>query len=109
MHHRTWYLENSYLNIHDYIKGVGFQLCDIRFHLAPEVHAEARTQGDIILSNKKGHPIARITSAQNVTLNIENSTWHPEFGKVVPNLCISILVKGKAPFSHVTKFEWLRK
>ena len=108
-HRRTWCLENSNLTIHDDIIGAGFQLCDIRFHLAPEVRAEACTQGDVLLSNSRGHHIARITSAQNVTLNIENSTWHPEFGKAVPNLCISIRLKGNAPFSHISTFEWGKK
>jgi hypothetical protein len=47
--------------------------------------------------------------AQNAILKIENSTWHPEFGKVVPNLCISIRLEGNAPFSHITRFEWSKK
>lgn len=108
-HRRTWCLESSSLTIHDDIIGAGFQICDIRFHLAPEVYAEVCAEGSILLSDRKGHQIARIASVQNVILNIEKSTWHPEFGKVVPNLCISIRLEGNAPFSHITRFEWSKK
>lgn len=108
-HRRTWCLKNSSLTIQDDIIGTDLQTCDIRFHLAPGVRAEAPNQGTVLLSDSKGHHIARVGFAQNGTLNIENSTWHPEFGKVVPNKCISIRVTKNAPFSHVTTFEWSEK
>ena len=108
-HRRTWCLENGNLTIQDDIIGTGFQLCNIRFHLAPDVDAEVCAQRGVLLSDGKGHRIARIALAQNAILNIENSTWHPEFGKVVPNLCISIRLEGNAPFSHITRFEWSKK
>ena len=36
-------------------------------------------------------------------------TWHPEFGKSVSNLCISIRLNDSAPYSHLTTFEWSKK
>ena len=109
LHRRTWCLKNSSLTIHDDIIGTNFQPCDIRFHLAPEIHAEISSQGTVLLSDGKGDHIARVSFAKKGTLNIENSTWHPEFGKVVPNLCISIRLNENAPYSHLTTFEWSKK
>jgi uncharacterized heparinase superfamily protein len=108
-HRRTWCLENSSLTIHDDIIGTNFQPCEIRLHLAPEVHAEVPGQGAVLLSDGKGHHIARVSFSNKGTLNIENGTWHPEFGMAVPNQCISIRVTENAPFSHVTTFEWSEK
>lgn len=106
LHRRTWCLKNSSLAIHDKIMGTKFQPCDIRFYLAPEVHAEAYGQNTVVLSDSKGHNIARVSCASKGTLIIENTTWHPEFGKVVPNLCLLIRIKNCAPYSHLTTFEW---
>ena len=108
-HRRTWCLKNSSLTIRDDIIGTNHQPCDIRFHLAPEVHAEVSGQGTIILSDGKGNHIARVSFAQTATLIIENSTWHPNFGKSVPNLCISIRLNESAPYSHLTTFEWSKE
>lgn len=109
VHRRAWCLKNNSLTIQDDIMGNGTQHCDIRFHLAPEVHAEASSQGAVLLSDVKGKHIARVSFDQKGVMSIESSTWHPEFGMAVPNQCISIRVAENAPFSHVTTFEWSEK
>lgn len=109
VHRRAWCLKNNSLTIQDDIMGNGTQPCDIRFHLAPEVHAEASSQGAVLLSDVKGKHIARVSFGQKGVMSIESSTWHPEFGMAVPNQCISIRVAENAPFSHVTTFEWSEK
>lgn len=108
-HRRTWCLEDRKLIVEDEIIGTGLQPCEIRFHLAPEVRAEASGQGALLLSVGKGDHIAQVSFSSKGTLNIEKSTWHPEFGKAVPNQCISIRLAENAPLSHVTTFEWSEK
>lgn len=105
-HRRTWRLECSNLSIYDQILGSGSQFSDIRFHLAPDVHAEESGPGKILLFCHKEQNMVHVSFDSRGTINIENSTWHPEFGKGVPNLCISICLNGHAPYSHLTKFEW---
>ena len=106
MHRRTWCLEKSSLTVHDDIIGRNSQPCDIRFHLAPDIYVKACNHGTTILSDCDGNQIAKVSFTPKGAMNIENSTWHPEFGKVVPNLCISIKFNENAPYSHSTKFEW---
>lgn len=105
-HRRFWCLKNNSLTIQDHIIGTNLQHCEIRFHLAPEVYAETPSQGIVILTDSNGDHISQVNCSQKGTLNIEKSTWHPEFGKVLPNLCISILLNESAPFSHLTTIEW---
>jgi uncharacterized heparinase superfamily protein len=108
-HRRTWCLEKSSLTILDDITGANLQPCDIRFHLAPEIHAEVSSQGTVQLSDGRGSHIARVSFTHKGTLSIESSTWHPEFGKAVPNLCISIRLIDNAPYNYLTTFEWNEK
>ena len=106
IHRRTWCLEKNSLTIHDDIIGRNFQSCDIRFHLAPDIYVKACSHGTAILSDCNGNQIVKVSSTPKRALNIENSSWHPEFGKIVPNLCISIKFNERAPCSQSTKFEW---
>ncbi len=109
LHSRNWCLGNSSLAVNDCVTGDGSQLCDIRFYLAPGINAEVISKDDILLTDGEGQYIARVTSTQKEKLSIKKSTWHPEFGKVVSNLCISIRFNRNAPCSHITTFDWSKK
>ena len=105
-HRRTWYLEDSSLTIHDDIIGSGSPALDIRFHLAPNIYVQDCNHEMEIFSSFDKRKIACVRFTQRDAVNIENSTWHPEFGKEIPNLCISIKFEKNLPYSHSTIFKW---
>ena len=86
VHRRLWRLSDRSLSVHDIISGK-FQTAIARYHLHPDVKAECNgRQGRLILP--KGQRIDWTVTAGDV--EITKSTWHPEFGKSIPSLCLEI-------------------
>ena len=106
-HRRTWCLENSSLTIHDDIIGSGSPALDIRGFTLHQIFMfkTAITKWEFFLAFDK-RKIAFVRFTQRDAVNIENSTWHPEFGKEISNLCISIKFEKNLPYSHSTIFKW---
>jgi uncharacterized heparinase superfamily protein len=98
VHHRTWRLDAFGLSVIDRVEGP-YQRAEARFHFHPALKVEidgCKSHGTIIL------PDGAVLTWQlnDGTARLEPSTWHPRFGSVEPNLCMTVhLVDGRSAMS----------
>ena len=88
VHTRKWTLTEEVLSIKDNIDGP-FSSAISHFHLHPEVSAEL-LDDTITIYLPNGHAL-ELTTAGGIA-QLEQSTWHPGFGKVIPSQKISIFM-----------------
>lgn len=87
LHRRTWKLSDNSLLITDFISKSA-KSAESRFHLHPDLYVElqATDAGVIILPN--GNILNWKTDGRAVSL--EKSSWHPQFGISLSNICIVV-------------------
>ncbi len=84
-HSRRWSLTEERLVIDDKVTGA-FEKAEVRFHLHPDVEI-LRTDGTgVLLRAINGEKVA--VSFENGEIVIEQGTWHPFFGRAIPNMCL---------------------
>ncbi len=105
VHKRTWCLEDRGLMVVDRVYGAGCHRVELRFHLAPELRAEQRTDRTIVVKNEGGEPLF-ILSIEGETADIEQSSWHPQFGIVIPSQAILVHAVVNLPTELRTHIRW---
>ncbi|HEY2682919.1 MAG TPA: alginate lyase family protein [Steroidobacteraceae bacterium] len=92
IHHREWRIEASGIRVHDSVKG-SFGSAESRFHLHPDVTAHRGEDANTWrLGIMGGELQVRFEGARSVELL--DTTWHPEFGRTVPNKCLVARFQG---------------
>jgi uncharacterized heparinase superfamily protein len=92
VHRRTWTLSDGEFSVRDAIEG-GFQCAAGRLHFHPEIEVK-------MTDTENGGEIRRpdgtilIFELTNASGRIVPSTWHPEFGRSVPNACLEYAFNG---------------
>ncbi|MDX2369610.1 MAG: alginate lyase family protein [Colwellia sp.] len=81
IHHRTWNVSLTSCEIYDTLQG-DFDSAIGYLHLHPDVKIISYQNGKCILQSDKYEVELEVCGA---SLIIEDSTWHPEFGVVVPS------------------------
>lgn len=72
-----------------------------RYHLHPSVEVECLNSGTAVLRLPDGQSLKIHCKGGDV--QVEPSTWHPEFGLSIPNLCLVLpMADGEASLSIVT-------
>jgi len=99
LHKRKWMLSSSCLTITDTITNIN-HTAKAYYHFHPEVTLKqlSDNSGKIILSN--GKEILWITTGAPV--QIITSTWHPEFGVIIPNTCLILPLRDKGATIKLT-------
>ena len=102
LHKRSWLMEKTNLQIIDKIDGI-FEHAIGYLHLHPDINI-------IEYSNRNcrlmcGDYFVNI-SVKNGELSIVDSTWHPEFGKSVPNVALKVEYLANEVSTNI---EWLKK
>lgn len=104
VHSRQWTFGNSELVVEDTISG-SFKTAEARFHLHPEIRIHAVERGSdqrgVVLLLSDGRRID--FSVEGGLVRVEESTWHPEFGRSEPNVCLAVGFGG--PVLR-TSFRW---
>lgn len=102
-HRRRWKLGRDRLEITDTVVGK-FTKAQARFHFHPDVVVAcpgSATKVRLHLGSTGRTATFSTTGADG--LRTEASTWHPEFGRSVPNVCL-VADLGTGPL--VTRIEW---
>jgi uncharacterized heparinase superfamily protein len=91
VHRREYILEESCLRVRDRIRG-GFETAAARFHFHPDV---------AFTMIEAGRGKGRLPGGEPFSIHVEKgvarlvgSTWHPEFGKSIPSLCLEVSLSG---------------
>jgi uncharacterized heparinase superfamily protein len=92
IHARQWCFEAGSLRIFDTINGP-HTTAEARFHLHPDVLCKQMDVGTIALMLPGGEKCIITFSAHQIEL--EKSSYHPEFGISLPSICISVPFTGE--------------
>lgn len=88
-HVRKWNISSGSMMIEDEITGC-FLTAEARFHLHPEIKIEdgQSAGGRVTLLLRDGQKVE--FAVEDGTLRLESSSWHPNFGEDVPNVCLAV-------------------
>ncbi|MDX1711969.1 MAG: heparinase II/III-family protein, partial [Rhodovibrionaceae bacterium] len=93
MHRRRWSLSAGRLQIADEVAPAA--PAEARFHLHPDVAIERGEGSHGTLHLASGEIVG--WRARAAEIRIEETTWHPEFGRSIPNKCLVLsLSDGRA-------------
>ena len=84
-HTRRWCLDAQSLAIEDRVTG-SFARAQARFHLHPGIAVKTADERSLTLSTASGPVTVAFEGSSSV--NVEQSTWHPQFGVSIANRCI---------------------
>jgi len=90
LHKRRWLLKNDSLEITDTILGQ-YDAAEAFLYLHPDVSI-LKSENDLVIIKHSGSYEA-ILRVRGGDLIVKDSTFHPEFGEVLPNKCIQIIFK----------------
>jgi uncharacterized heparinase superfamily protein len=104
-HLRRWLFTENALVVEDRVSG-SFGRAEARFHLHPSVKLDEHCKdsgggAQVVLQLPQGQKIH--VSVEGGALRKEAATWHPEFGRREPNLCLVVDFSRSA---LRTQFEW---
>ncbi len=86
VHRRTWTLSAQELLIEDIIEG-RFRSAKCYFHLHPEIQVQRGPGPELQLTDSRGMRLEMHFEGA-ASIDVEDSTWHPEFGVALVNRCI---------------------
>jgi uncharacterized heparinase superfamily protein len=102
-HRRTWRLENGELSIEDEVPG-RVRSAVAYFHLHPEISARRVADGVLRLSDG-GRALVDIRFEGAGRIEVAESTWHPQFGRTLPNLRIAASLSGPRLITRIRRSE----
>ncbi len=93
IHRRRWSIGAHTLTVLDRLEG-RYADAQARFHFHPGVRIENESTGTLRLSLPGGQRILMRVSRGRAF--IEDSSYHPEFGRSIPNRCVAVALDGGA-------------
>ena len=100
-HRRSWNLHRGRLLIEDYLEG-RFTSAIAYYHLHPEIAVAQLSAYELELSPTSMGAL-RVSFESAAEVKVVKTTWHPEFGLAVPNLCIQARFRSSILAARV---EW---
>jgi uncharacterized heparinase superfamily protein len=97
-HERSWSVTQSSINIVDTLAGK-FDTAISFLHLHPDVQVLKISKNVITLITDEYTVNVKVEGAG---ISIEDTTWHPEFGKVIPNKKITLMFNKNIMKSTIT-------
>lgn len=94
-HSREWRLDDGSLSIVDRLEGA-YTSARSALHLSPEVRVERAG-----VSLRRG-PLSIDVEQQGGRLRCEDGTWHPGFGRTIPNLCLRTTLHSPSLHTRIT-------
>ena len=93
-HARGWRFDGDGLVLNDALEG-RFDAAVSRLHLHPDVEAEAG--GAAVALTREGAGALTLCSSDGSAPHVAAGTWHPGFGRSVPNLHVRCALSPAAP------------
>jgi uncharacterized heparinase superfamily protein len=89
VHCRRWIFDAKSLTIEDTVKGL-INDAVAYFHLHPDVRVDVTKmrQHQVVLQLRTGQQVR--FAVEGGCLEVVGSSWHPQFGKAVPNSCLTV-------------------
>jgi uncharacterized heparinase superfamily protein len=106
-HHRRWQLGTDQLLIQDRVTGGSDHDCLLVFPLRPGLTAYVMGKNAVDVADSLMRTVARFTFDRGDVV-VQPGTWHPEFGKSIPNMHIALRVQTACPSTIETRITWQR-
>jgi uncharacterized heparinase superfamily protein len=103
-HCRKWIFSDQLLVVEDFIKGKNHHEVDVIFPLHPLVNLLELSENKVIL-DLLGNKIY-INFEGNGLLDVEKSSYHPEFGLSIENRTLHFRLSGELPLNLTTNISW---
>lgn len=94
-HLREWRLDDGSLSIVDRLTG-DYTSARSALHLHPDVHVERAGE------RLRRGPLPVDVRLEGGRLRCEDGTWHPSFGRTVPNICLRTTLQSKTLHSRIS-------
>lgn len=108
LHHRQWTLTQGSLAVLDRVTGTGTHTIEVFYHLRPGITCRQMTGTTLELQDSvSGTVVVMTVNGANPT--VQPSSWHPEFGLTIDNLCIHVTLTGELPVRIETLLSWTPK
>jgi uncharacterized heparinase superfamily protein len=104
-HSRRWKLGANELLIQDRMTGNGDHNCLFVYPLRPGLTARLNGNNVVDVMDTSRRSIATFAFDRG-DVAIEPGTWHPEFGKSIPNLHIRLRLHARFPSTIETRITW---
>lgn len=105
VHRRTWQLKESSLLVRDRLEGAGRHNIEAWFHLAPGLCAGPDTEKRIVVQRDDGSRVFTF-SIEGGDVEVEPSSWHPEFGRTILTQAIRVHATANFPTELKTEIMW---
>lgn len=105
-HKRTWEIMQNGIKIIDKLEGRGHHQIEVFFHIHPNWFINLENQYQIILSLPGLENYLRV-NLSGLNVDVRESSYYPEFGKVMQNYTIRAHGWVDLPYEFVTKLEIL--
>ncbi len=107
VHIRSWIMEHGRLEINDRVEGSGYHSIEIQYFLSPEIEVKRLSDIEVLLlDGETSKEIAVVRAEFGAKIAIKQTTWHPQFGLSLPNICLRIAIQTELPFAHTTNLSW---
>lgn len=104
-HWRRWQLDDCRLVIADEVRGAGNHDVEIFFHLHPDWEARLHGRQCDVVHGGAGM-FMRFEFDDSLSVELTQSTYHPEFGLSIPNVRIRCRFWGNLPRRFETRLHW---
>jgi len=110
-HQRRIELREGSLAVIDTVRGSYRHCIQGSWHLHPDIDVQRmgeRSSAGFLLRIPAGDEVREAALAVHgpVALTVEECTWHPEFGRVVPNKRVLFRYDGPLPVTVTTHLQW---
>lgn len=104
VHCRRWIFKDRMLKILDKVEGKGIHNIVSYFHLHPDINVLLRKNEVLLILNENRKIRMNIARAKKIEIN--HSTYHPEFGKKIPSNVIKCQYYDALPSGAEIEFHW---
>jgi hypothetical protein len=107
VHRRAWRLYEGSFEVDDALTGSGRHLIEICFHLGPGLVPKRDVNGHLqLIDEENGLRLASLLSSEPSAVCLEQTSWHPFFGRSIPSWSVIVKMRQALPFEHQAVFEW---
>jgi len=106
IHRRGWTLDAKALSVRDRIDGSGTHFFEMAYHFHPDLILESTGPEAYAVFRKDGGRVLAVQVDPNMAWQVEEGSWHPEFGVSVTNWRLRGTYRGQLPMEVETGFLW---
>jgi uncharacterized heparinase superfamily protein len=107
IHRREWRIEDGLLTVVDEISGSSQHDVKLNFPFSPNFRLHYSDNPVVLLiEDIKKQDNYILSLSRGVSIDIVNTSWHPEFGLTLPSMGVQLSWNGQLPFRNEMRLSW---